>query len=320
MNRFINIISIFTIIIAVLFGHNAVAQKAVWPAKTHYKTQEVNGHKMFYREAGKRSNKKPTIVLLHGWASSSHYFREIIPLLSGRYHIIAPDNLGSGYSAKPDPTKTPYTFELLAEQVSGLLKAIDVDEFIIYVQDFGAPVGFRTMMRDPAKVKGIIAQNGNAYLEGLGGGVEDFFKQQSKNVLAKNIEDVQLMPLDVIVNAYKGNVKDTEHLLSPDSWTHDSYFTDEKLEQLIQFHLTKDYVSNLQDYPKWQKVFREYQPATLAIWGEKDAFFVAAGGKAFKKDIPKAKYVGMADAGHYATEEKPVFISKHIIKYMEKNF
>ena len=307
------IVSIF-----IIWGAMAMhvhAEKAVWPAKTHYKYQEVNGHTMFYREAGEQSSGKPTILLLHGWPSSSHYFRELIPLLSGRFHVIAPDNLGSGYSDKPDATKLTYTFDLLADQVDGLLKSLEIDEFVIFVQDFGAPVGFRTMLRGPERVKGIIAQNGNAYMEGLGEGVANFFKEQAAAKSPDFAEKMGTYPHDVVFNVYKDNVRTQPDIQSPDAYHHDWLFIDSKEEQLIQAQLAQDYVNNLKDYPMWQEAFRRYQPRTIAIWGERDTFFIGAGGKAFKKDISNAEYVGL-DAGHFAVEEKPVEIAQHIIEFM----
>lgn len=297
-------------------SYHVSAAKPAWPAKTHYKYQEINGHKMFYREAGEKRSDKPTIVLMHGWPSSSHYFRELIPLLSGKYRVIAPDNLGSGYSDKPDATTTTYTFDLLAEQVDGLLRKLDIDEFVIFVQDFGAPVGFRVMTRGPERVKGIIAQNGNAYVEGLGEGVAKFFEEQAASKSPDFAEKLGTFPHDVVINAYTGNVKGDKTVQSPDAYHHDWLFLDSKEEQLIQAQLMQDYVANIKDYPVWQALFRQYQPRTIAIWGENDDFFIGAGGKAFKKDMPKAQYIGL-DAGHFAVEEMPVEYAKHILKFMK---
>ena len=291
--------------------------EAMWPEKTHYRYETVNENNMFYREAGKKIEGSPTLVLLHGWPSSSHYFRELIPLLSSRFHIIAPDNIGSGYSDKPDPTKQTYTFDYLAEHVYGLLEKLGIKEYVIYVQDFGAPVGFRTMMLDPKKVVGIIAQNGIAYKDGLGEGTEDFFIGEHAKKSPDFFETMGLMGEDVIKGIYLANTNNRHSLQSPDAWTHDYHFLNTKPLQFIQAQLVQDYVNNLKDYPKWQKTFKKYQPATLAIWGEVDTFFIGEGGKAFKKDIKNAKYVGL-DGGHFLLEEKPVEVAKQIIPFMQQ--
>ncbi len=170
MKHFNIIVSVLTFLVLNVYVHG---QEAVWPAKTTYHTQKVNGHNIFYRQAGDQSN--TTILLLHGYPSSSHTYRELIPLLSGRYHVIAPDNLGSGYSDKPDPEITNYNFDLLAEYIVGLINALEIKDYVIYMQDFGAPVGYRVMMNDPSKVKAIIAQNANAYFEGIPKAKQDFF-------------------------------------------------------------------------------------------------------------------------------------------------
>lgn len=296
---------------------SSYAVEALWPEKTHYRHAEVEGNKIFYRESGHKIQNAPTLVLLHGWPASSHYFRELIPLLSSRFHIIAPDNLGSGYSDKPDPTKQAYTFELLAKHVYGLLNKLDIKEYVIYVQDFGAPVGFRTMMLEPKRVVGIIAQNGIAHHEGLGTGTEDFFKKQYANKKPDFYEKMGLMSEDVIKGVYLSNTNHRHSLQSPDAWTHDYHFLNTKELQFIQSQLLQDYVNNLKDYPKWQKTFTEHQPKTLAIWGEIDTFFISDGGKAFKKNIKDANYVGL-DGGHFLLEEKPVAVAKQIIPFMQQ--
>ncbi len=294
------------------------AVEAKWPEKTFYRYQEVNGHKMFYREAGHKKKGKPSILLLHGWPSSSHYFRELIPLLSGHYHVIAPDNLGSGYSDKPDPYTTTYSFELLAEQIDGLLKELELDNIVLYIHDFGAPVGLRTLVKRPKSVKGIIAQNGNAYIEGLGEGVKEFFQGQAESKSPEFADNFTTMGQDTIINAYLGNLQEgREDWQSPDAWTHDWLFFDDRSEQLIQMQLTQDYTSNFTQYPAWQKAISDNQLPVISIWGEGDAFFIKAGGKAYKRDAKKFTYSGL-DAGHFALEEEPVVIAKSILKFMNK--
>ena len=298
-------------------SHIALAQKANWPTKTYYRYQEVNEKNIFYREAGNPEN--PIILMLHGYPSSSHTYRELIPLLSGRFYIIAPDNLGSGYSDKPDPEKTTYTFDLLADHVEGLINQLGIKKYTLYMQDFGAPVGFRVMMRDASKVRAIIAQNANAYLEGIPEAKQTFF---NKAQLDKSPENVQKLydftgAEAVKYKQYLRDVKNKEEIMSPDSWTHDSFFLQNDKQRRIQVQLFQDYKTNLDSYPQWQAFLRKHQPPTLLVWGKNDPVFMASGAKAYLKDVPNAE-LHLIDAGHFAVEEKPVEIAKHIINYLQK--
>ncbi len=301
-----------------VFLQATLAQEAAWPSKTEYRYQEVNGNRIFYREAGTISPDRPTVVLLHGYPSSSHYFRELIPLLSGRYHVIAPDNLGSGYSDRPDPKETTYTFDLLADHVDGLLKALEIKQAVFFIQDFGAPVGFRVMMRDPSRLKGIIAQNGNAYTEGLLPATEKWFQQAQTDRSAGMIKGMYdyTGPESVKQNEYLRYVKEKEHIMSPDTWTHDNNFLRAEAGRNVQVQLFQDYNTNLKAYPEWQAFMKEHQPPTLLVWGKHDQVFLAAGAEAFLKDLPNAE-LHLLDAGHFAIEEKPVEIAKYIIQFME---
>lgn len=295
----------------------ARAQEAVWPAKTHYRYQEVDGHTLFYREAGETN--KPTILLLHGYPSSSHTYRELIPLLSGRYHVIAPDNLGSGYSDKPDPATTDYHFDLLADKIFGLLDALNITEYVIYMQDFGAPVGYRVMMRDPARVQAIIAQNANAYLEGIPQARQDFFNNAQLDKSPENVARVWAnTSAESIRNfQYLRDVKGHEEIMSPDSWTHDLHHMQTDTQRQIQVELFQDYKTNLDNYPAWQAFLRKHQFPTLLVWGKNDPVFMASGAEAYLKDLPDAE-LHLLDAGHFAAEEKPVEIAKHIVSFLEK--
>ena len=313
MNRvFLNII----LLIFVLFSASVNAQESVWPTKTTYHYTEVKGQKIFYREAGDPSN--PTIILLHGYPSSSHTYRELIPLLSGRYHVIAPDNLGSGYSSKPSPKEIKYDFDLLADKITGLIDNLNIKQYIIYMQDFGAPVGYRVMMNSPSKVKAIIAQNANAYLEGIPKAKQDFFNNAQLDKSPENIAKLyDFTSAGAVKNKqYLRGVKGKEEIMSPDSWTHDSYFLQNKDERNIQVSLFQDYKTNLDNYPKWQAFLRKYQFPTLLVWGKNDPVFIASGAKAYLKDLPSAK-LHLIDAGHFAVEEKPVEVARHIIEFVE---
>jgi len=225
------------------------AQEAVWPAKTYYRYKEINGHNIFYREAG--DPKHPTILLLHGYPSSSHTYRELIPLLSGRYHVIAPDNLGSGYSDKPDPATTDYTFDLLADYSEGLIEVLGIKEYVIYMHDFGAPVGYRVMMGDPSKVKAIIAQNANVYLEGIPEAKQTFFHNAQRDKSPKNTANLFAFTSAEAIKQkqYLRDVKGKQDIVSPDSWTHDSHFLEGEKERNIQVELFQDYKTNLDSYP-----------------------------------------------------------------------
>lgn len=293
------------------------SQQATWPGKTYYRYQMVNGQKIFYREAGDPN--APTILLLHGYPSSSHTYRELIPLLSGRYHIIAPDNLGSGYSDKPDPDNTVYTFDLLAEYVHGLIVTLGMEKYTIYMQDFGAPVGFRLMMIDSEKVSAIIAQNANAYLEGIPEAKQEFFRKANTDRSDDNVKRLyNFTSADAVkYKQYLRDVKGKEESMSPDSWIHDSYFLQTDKERKIQVALFQDYKLNLDAYPKWQAFLRQHQFPTLITWGKNDPVFMASGAKAYLRDNPNAQ-LHLLDAGHFAVEEKAVEIAKLIVHFMEQ--
>lgn len=294
----------------------ALAQEARWPAKTLYRSTEVHGHRMFYREAGATGH--PTVLLLHGYPSSSHAYRELIPLLSGRYHVIAPDNLGSGYSDKPDPSKLPYSFDLLARQISGLLIELELRDIVIYMQDFGAPVGFRVMLAHPDRIRAVVSQNGNAYLEGIPEAKQDFFRNAAADrspaavaalfdfTSAKAIQHQQ----------YLRDVADRPEVMNPDSWSIDAHHLETELQRRIQVQLFQDYSGNLDAYPAWQAFMRERQLPTLLVWGANDPVFTPAGARAFLRDVPAAQ-LRLLDAGHFAVEEKPVEIAQAMISFIE---
>ncbi len=293
------------------------ALDARWPEKTYYRTASIDGQQIFYREAGKRTN--PTIVLLHGYPSSSHTYRELIPLLSGYFHIIAPDNLGSGYSSKPDSSKHPYSFDVLAEYTDKLLTQLKIDKYSVYMQDFGAPVGFRLMMKNPDKVVSFIAQNANAYLEGIPKPKQQFFINAQLDKSNENIKRLFNFTSEEAVKykQYLRDVKGKEEIMSPDSWTHDALNLQQDSNRRIQVQLFQDYKTNLDFYPVWQKFMRKRQYPALIVWGKNDPVFTATGAKAYLKDNPKAK-LHLVEAGHFAVEENPVVIAKQVIQFMSQ--
>jgi pimeloyl-ACP methyl ester carboxylesterase len=289
--------------------------KMIWPNKIHYRYAEVKGQKIFYREAGESNS--PTIVLLHGYPSSSHTYRELIPLLSGRYHIIAPDNLGSGLSDKPDADEFEYSFDVLAEHVDGLLKSKKIDKFVLYMQDFGAPVGYRVMMKNPERVQAIIAQNANAYIDGISSERQAFFNNAQLDKSSENVAKLFQFtsPEAVKNNQYLRDVQDQPEIMSPDSWIHDNYFLSSEKERSIQVKLIQDYKTNLDAYPLWQNFLRQNQFPLLLVWGKKDPVFTAEGAKAYLRDVPDAE-LHLLDAGHFAVEEKAVEIAQYITSFL----
>ncbi len=287
------------------------------PPKTHYREAVVEGHKIFYREAGDPT--KPTIVLLHGYPSSSHTYRELIPMLSRHYHVIAPDYLGSGYSDRPEPDAAPYAFDLLADHVQGLLNGLKLDKYTLYMQDFGAPVGFRLIARDPDAVEAIIVQNANAYLDGLTPPRQAFFRKAHEDRSPDHVASLYgHVGRDGIVNRqYLRDVPPAKHhIMSPDGWTHDLAFLTTDKDHKIQVQLFQDYQTNIDRYPAWQALMRERQFPALIVWGKNDPAFISAGAEAYLRDLPNAEF-HLIDAGHFAVEEQPEVVAKHMPAFMK---
>jgi pimeloyl-ACP methyl ester carboxylesterase len=286
--------------------------------QTTYHYQLVKGIKMFYREAGDKS--KQTIVLLHGYPSSSHTYRNLIPMLATKYHVIAPDNIGSGYSGKLNPDNTKYTFDILANYTNALLDNLEISEYIMYMQDFGAPVGFRMYAKNPKRISGLIIQNGNAYLDGLTPDRQQFFKSAHLDTSKSKIDFLYSLTSKeaIIKKQYLFDIDSTMyHIQSPDAWTHDLYFLQSDSEKKIQVQLFQDYYNNLLSYPDWQRLLRDNQPKTLIVWGKKDKKFTADGARAYLKDLPDAE-LHLLDAGHFAAEEKTREIAILILNFLKK--
>ena len=298
---------------------SAGAEDLSLPPKTYYRTKLVNGQPIFYREAGDPKN--ATIVLLHGFPSSSHTYRELIPLLSPRYHVIAPDYLGSGYSGRPDPDQFTYTFDKLADHVIGLLEALKIGQFSIYMQDFGAPVGFRIVTRHhPDKIRSLIIQNANAYLDGLTPARQGFFKKAQDDRSPAHVAFLHSLASreGIIERQYLRDIPGERHdVMNPDSWTHDLAFLQSEKDRKIQVQLFQDYQSNIDAYPAWQTVLRTRQFPALIVWGERDPAFIAAGARAYLRDLPNAE-LHLLYAGHFALEEKPAEIARFIRAFMAR--
>ncbi len=279
---------------------------------TTFQYASVRGLRIFYREAGAKTS--PTIVLLHGFPSSSHMFRDLIPRLAGKFHVIAPDYPGFGYSDAPEAGEFDYTFDNLAAHVEELLfGALGLKRFSIYVQDYGAPVGYRIAAKHQDAIEGIVAQNGNAYVEGIGAAF-DPMKPFWANRNAETEKPVrELLKKETTVFQYTHGVKDVARI-SPDAWTVDQLFLDRPGNDAIQLNLLHNYQSNLALYDGWHEFFRSKQPKTLIVWGRNDPFFTVAGAQAYLRDLPKAE-LHLLDTGHFALEDSCEFIAQQIVKF-----
>lgn len=280
---------------------------------TTFQYATVQGLKIFYREAGSKDS--PTIVLLHGYPSSSHMFRDLIPQLEDKFHVIAPDYVGFGYSDAPDVSAFTYTFDNLAASIEELLFGVlGLKRFSIYVQDYGAPVGYRIASKHQEAIEGIVVQNGNAYAEGIGAGF-DAMKPFWANRNAETEKPVrELLKRATTIFQYTHGVKDVSRI-SPDSYTMDQLFLDRPGNDAIQLNLLHDYQTNLARYDGWQEFFRSKQPKTLIVWGKNDPFFTVEGAEAYLRDIPKAE-IHLLDTGHFALEDSCGFIAQHIVRVL----
>ncbi len=285
------------------------------PPAITYNYKMVDGHKIFYRESG--VGNKTTIVLLHGYPSSSHTYRYLIPMLATHFHVIAPDNLGSGYSAKPSPDSLTYTFDLLADINSGLLRELGITDYVMYMQDFGAPVGYRMMMERPSAIKALIVQNANAYLDGLTDARQKFFRTADTDRSPEKFKQLYGLTSEstIIEKQYLFDIAPEKYnTQSPDAWLHDLHFLQSDSDRRAQVQLFQDYNNNLKSYPAWQKMLREEQPKTLIVWGAKDLKFNKHGAEAYLRDVPNAE-LHLLDAGHFAAEELPTDIARYILEF-----
>jgi pimeloyl-ACP methyl ester carboxylesterase len=277
-----------------------------------YRTTDVDGLTIFYREAGPAD--RPTLLLLHGYPSASHQFRELIPLLAGRFHIVAPDFPGFGKSDMPAREDFSYTFDHLASVIDRFTEVLGLTRFAIYVFDYGAPVGFRIATRHPERITAIISQNGNAYEEGLSDGwnpIQAYWKDPSE----ANREAIRTMvEPQTTIWQYTHGVPDTTKV-SPDGYGLDNYYLARPGNDEIQLDLFLDYASNVALYPAWQQYFRTSRPPLLAIWGKNDPFFLPPGAEAFKRDIPDAE-VRFLDTGHFALETNVEDVASAISEFL----
>jgi pimeloyl-ACP methyl ester carboxylesterase len=282
-------------------------------AVVHHRTAMVDGHTIFYREAGRLND--PHVVLLHGYPTSSHMFRHLIPLLSDRYHLIAPDYLGFGFSDAPPAKELDYSFDALAAITTALLSRIGVDRFAMYVQDYGAPVGWRIALTHPDRVTAIISQNGNAYEEGF---VESYWDPIWAYASAPGPDTERPIrdgfTLDSVRWQYTHGVPDTS-LVSPDCWHHDFSLLQRPGMDEVQLGLVRDYLSNVELYPELHHYFCRTQVPVLAAWGANDQIFGPEGATAFTQHLPDAE-VHLLDAGHFALESSLEIIASHIRSFL----
>lgn len=293
----------------------SATESTVLAEQVRHRTVTVDGVEVFYREAGPAD--APVLLLLHGFPTSSHMFRDLIPRLSQRYRVIAPDYPGFGYSAAPPREKFAYTFDHYAQIVDKFTQQLGLDHYALYVMDYGAPVGYRLATAHPERVTAFVVQNGNAYDEGITG-FWDPIKAYWRTGAAPEREALRwLTSLKATQWQYTDGVRDTT-LLSPDAWTHDQAGLDRPGNQEIQLDLFYDYRNNLPLYSQWQRYFRERKPPMLVVWGANDQIFVAAGAAPYRRDNPNAQ-VHMLDTGHFALETHGPQIAKLINGFLDRN-
>lgn len=291
--------SIFALILGGFLMFTQSAQAAT-PA-THYQTVQVDGLDIFYREAGPKD--APTILLLHGFPTSSHMYRDLIPLLADHYHVIAPDYPGFGHSSTPSVTEFAYTFDHLADVVAHFTDKLGLKSYALYLQDYGGPVGFRLATRHPERVTALIIQNANAYKEG----VTDLFQNVVLRLWTERTPETEktvrtLFELPITQRQYLEGAEEPT-LVSPDAWQHAQWGMDRPGNKDIQYALQANYGSNVERYDEWHAYFRQHQPPTLVLWGKGDFVFAEPGAQAYRQDLPKAE-IRILNAGHFALETK----------------
>jgi len=282
--------------------------------QTVHKTIVVNGQEIFYREAGPAD--APTILLLHGFPTSSHMFRNLIPALADRFHLIAPDYPGFGNSAQPPMETFEYSFDNLAALMEGFVDKLNIKKYSLYLMDYGAPIGFRLAAKHPKQVQSLIVQNGNAYEEGL----REFWdpiRVYWKDRTPENAQSLaQFISPDGVKWQYTHGVRN-EETISPDNWNMDLQHLTREGNPDIQLALFYDYQNNVPHYPAWQAYFRNYQPPTLIVWGKNDYIFPAEGAHPYKRDLQNLEF-HLLDTGHFALEEDGRIIAGKIRQFLNK--
>ena len=266
----------------------------------HYRTVHVAGVDIFYREAGPAQ--APTILLLHGFPTSSHMFRDLIPLLSDRYRLVAPDYPGFGYSSTPGVREFDYTFDHLADVIQGFTDALRLEKYSLYAQDFGGPVGFRLATRRPERVQTLIIQNANAYVEGMSTEVHDLLLSLNRDRShERRAKAAAMFELPYTKKQFLDGVADPS-LVSPDSWQQAQWGLDRPGNKEIQYTLHANYATNFDKYDEWHAYFKKYQPPTLVMWGKGDFVFGVPGAKAYQRDLKQVELHILDGAAHFALE------------------
>lgn len=278
-----------------------------------YRTVKVDGLDIFYREAGPKN--APVVLLLHGFPSSSHMFRDLIPLLADKYHVIAPDYPGFGYSSQPSRAQFEYTFDNLYTVIDKFTRAVGVDKFSAYLQDYGSPIGLRFVLNQPQRVSALIVQNGNAYDVGLAPIWDPIKAYWADNTQQRRDALRDFVSERTTVFQYSEGVPADRR--NPDAWRHDQAGLDRPGNDEIQLDLFGDYRNNVKMYPAFQESFRKHQFPTLIVWGKNDPIFTTQGAEAFKKDLPKAEIHWM-DAGHFALETHAAEVAGYIREFLPR--
>ncbi|MGO6743874.1 alpha/beta fold hydrolase [Rhizobium ruizarguesonis] len=281
--------------------------------RVRYRRVTIDGNDIFYREAGEPE--RPTLLLLHGFPSSSHMFRDLMPLLAGRFHLVAPDIPGFGKSDMPARSSFSYTFDNLSTVIDRFTEVIGLMQFALYVFDIGAPIGLRIAMNHPERITAIISQNGNAYEEGLSEVWDPIRRYWTETTEANRDALRSILTPEAIRWQYEHGVSDLTRI-SPDGYTLDAWYMARPEAQDVQLDIALDYRTNLALYPKFQEYLRVYQPKLLAIWGDKDPFFLPAGAEAYTRDLPAAQ-VQFLDTGHFALETHVQDVCDAIIEFLD---
>ncbi len=280
---------------------------------TTYRTLAIDGVRVFYREAG--SVGAPAALLLHGFPTSSHMFRNLIPLLADRFHVVAPDYPGFGFSDAPAPEAFTYSFDHLSDVIERFVDRLGLHDITLYVQDYGSPVGFRLAARRPELIRGIVIQNAIAHVEGISAALAEirpYWADRARNEpIARNLLTAEITRFQYTEGASR------PERLAPEAWTLDQALLDRAGNDRIQLDLLFDYQNNLMRYPEWQAYFGQHQPPALIVWGKNDPFFTVAGAEAYLRDLPDAKLV-LLDGGHFALEEHVETIASEIIALAER--
>jgi len=283
--------------------------------KTRYLTVKVGGLDIFYREAGPKD--APTILLLHGFPTSSHMFRGLIPLLADRFHVVAPDYPGFGYSSTPSVEQFDYTFDHLADIMEQFTDAIGLDNYALYLQDFGGPVGFRLLLRRPDRLRALILQNANAYSEGVTPELHAVLvRLATERTPEMRQKAAALFELPYTKRQYLEGVEDPS-LVDPDAWQHAQWGMDRPGNKDIQYALHSNYASNFGRYDEWHACFRRYQPPTLVLWGAGDFVFGVPGAEAYRKDLTTIEVHILRGAGHFALETHSREIAQQMVFFAD---